>query len=143
VAQTPLGVKAKPLAEHGGDRKSEEIQVCDSNLKVKGGTNEYYTARIARDAPDVLERMKAGEFCSVAEAERAAGILKEVTGLDLLKRAWGKASQEEREAFLAWVEGCSSTRVFAKIAPRIVMFSTLAAGMTPHSLAERGGTRTK
>ena len=31
-------------------------------------------ARRARDAPEVFERMKAGEFCSVAEAERAAGV---------------------------------------------------------------------
>ena len=33
-------------------------------------------ARLARDYPEIWERMKAGEFKNVAEAERAAGIFK-------------------------------------------------------------------
>ena len=36
--------------------------------------SDYLVARIARDAPDVLERMKAGEFESVRAAAREAGI---------------------------------------------------------------------
>ena len=40
--------KAKPLGEHGGDRKSEEIQGTGSTLKVRGSTKEYRTARLAR-----------------------------------------------------------------------------------------------
>jgi hypothetical protein len=71
----------------------------------RGSTNaEYPTARIARDCPAVLEEMKAGKYPSVRAAAKAAGILKEATGLDLLKRAWGKASHKERKSFLAWVE---------------------------------------
>jgi hypothetical protein len=35
----------------------------------------YLVNRIARDRPDVLERMKAGEFETVRDAARAAGIL--------------------------------------------------------------------
>jgi len=85
------------LTKHGGNRKNEEIQVCNSNLKVKGGTNEYYTARIARDCPAVLEEMKEGKYPSVRAAAKAAGVLKETTLLDQLKRTWGKASQEERK----------------------------------------------
>ena len=36
---------------------------------------EYLTARIARDRPDIWERMKNGEFTSVAAAAREAGIV--------------------------------------------------------------------
>ncbi len=52
------------LAESGGDRRSEvakEFQVDVVNLKTKGGNDaDYLTARIARDRPDILERMTAG-----------------------------------------------------------------------------------
>jgi hypothetical protein len=41
----------------------------------RGSNNaDYLTARIARDRPDVLERMKAGEFKSVRAAAVEAGI---------------------------------------------------------------------
>jgi hypothetical protein len=57
-------------------------------------------ARIARDCPAVLEEMKGGKYSSVRAAARAAGVLKEASALALLKRAWGKASHEERSLFL-------------------------------------------
>jgi hypothetical protein len=60
-----IAEKTQPLAEHGGDRRSEEIQGNNVTLKSRGNSKEYRTARIARDAPDVFERMKAGDFpCS-------------------------------------------------------------------------------
>ena len=44
--------------------------------KVQSGNRSVYLVnRIARDRPDVLERMKAGEFETVYDAARAAGIL--------------------------------------------------------------------
>ena len=44
--------------------------------KVQSGNRSVYLVnRIARDRPDVLERMKAGEFETVRQAARAAGIL--------------------------------------------------------------------
>jgi hypothetical protein len=58
-----IAEKVQPLAEHGEDRKSEEKenQPTASRLKTYGSTKEYRAARLARDAPDVLERMKAGQ----------------------------------------------------------------------------------
>lgn len=95
-----IAERAQPLAEHRRPTKEEEENKVDNiNLKTVGGTSSsYLTARIARDCPEVLEKMKAGKYPSVRAAARAAGILKEVTGLDLLKRTWTKASSEEREA---------------------------------------------
>jgi len=71
-----------------------------NNTVIRGSTNaDYLTARIARDRPDILERMKAGEFPSVRQAGIAAGIVRVPTGLDALRRAWGKATDEERATF--------------------------------------------
>ena len=70
-----LAIQAKPLARAGGDRKRDQVDV--RQLDHQGGNDaEYLTAKLARDAPDFLERMQNGEFESVAAAARAAGILK-------------------------------------------------------------------
>ncbi len=58
---------ALPQSPPGGDRKSEQYQ--GNNITLMRGTNpDYLTARIARDRPDILERMKAGEYKSVRSA---------------------------------------------------------------------------
>jgi hypothetical protein len=41
-----------------------------------GNNGSYLTRRIARDRPDILDRMKAGEFKSVRAAAREAGLIK-------------------------------------------------------------------
>ncbi len=40
-----------------------------------GNRSQYLVNRIARDRPDILERMKAGEFAYVRQAAIAAGII--------------------------------------------------------------------
>jgi hypothetical protein len=55
-------------------------------------------SRIARDRPDLLERMKAGAFTSVREAAREAGIIKDVSLVTQVVRLWAKATPEERQA---------------------------------------------
>ena len=67
---------AEPLKEHGGVRRGGEFQndqVYRGTLG-RGNSSARLIARIARDAPEVWERMKQGGFSSVAEAARAAGI---------------------------------------------------------------------
>ncbi len=54
-----MAERAKPLSTQGGDRKTN-LQVSNRNLKMGSDKAEYLTARIARDNPDILERMKAG-----------------------------------------------------------------------------------
>jgi hypothetical protein len=53
---------------------------------------------MARDRPDILERMKAGEFTSVREAAREAGIIKDLSLVTQVVRLWAKATPEERQA---------------------------------------------
>ena len=66
--------------------------------KPRQARSDYLVARIARDRPDILERMKAGEFASVREAAREAGIIKDVSLVNQVVRLWAKATPEERQA---------------------------------------------
>lgn len=69
-----IAEQAKPLNGHGGNRQLDNYQVDIPS--IDGGTSpEYLTARIARDRPDILERMKAGEYKSVRSAAIDAGIV--------------------------------------------------------------------
>ena len=64
-----------PLAEHGeiGNGRSRGYQSTSTSRET---SNKYRTAKLARDAPEVFTRMQAGEFKTVAEAEKAAGFPK-------------------------------------------------------------------
>ena len=76
--------EAKELGKHGGDHMpGDRKQVDDVNLLSQGGTQaSYLTSRIKRDHPEILERMKAGEFKSVRQAAIEAGIVKIPTILE-------------------------------------------------------------
>ena len=93
---------AKDLGKHGGDHMpGDRKQVDDVNLLSQGGNQvSYLTARIKRDHPEILERMKAGEFKSVRQAAIEAGIIKEPTTLELLNRYWKKANPAEQVQFI-------------------------------------------
>ena len=76
-----MAESAKPLQEHAGDytKTGGRGNKLDYNYNVvspvNGTSPEYLTARIARDRPDILERMKAGEYKSVRSAAIDAGII--------------------------------------------------------------------
>ncbi len=64
-------------AKHAGPGRGRRKTGVD-NTCLRGSSNaDYLTARIARDRPDILERMKAGEFSSVRQAAKEAGIVNE------------------------------------------------------------------
>jgi hypothetical protein len=66
--------------------------------KPKQGTSRAYTlARLSRERPDLYERVKARELSANAAATIAGW---RPSGLDQLRRAWRKASAEERRIFL-------------------------------------------
>jgi hypothetical protein len=99
-----IAEKAKPLAEHRRPTKEEEEDKGSMSTINGRQDSSYLTARIARDCPAILEEMKAGKYPSVRAAAKAARVLKEAARLNVLKRAWGKASHEERDWFLEWRE---------------------------------------
>lgn len=64
-----------PLAANGGNRKNQ-FDNYQTDFDNHGGTsNDYLTARIARDNPEVLEGMKQGKYRSVRAAAIDAGII--------------------------------------------------------------------
>lgn len=68
------------LADNRGPLSKEERESIGKELTnrpgQRGEDSDYLTARIARDRPDVLTRMRAGEFRSVRQAALEAGIVK-------------------------------------------------------------------
>ncbi|MCY4437049.1 MAG: hypothetical protein OXE05_06915 [Chloroflexi bacterium] len=79
----PFGTKEVMLKalEIGNDvaaRSRVAVQAMPARpLNPVGSTGAtYLITRISRDRPDILERMKNGEFKSVAAAAREAGVLK-------------------------------------------------------------------
>lgn len=92
----------KPLAAYGeiGNGRSR----VDNIKPTDGGTStDYLSARIARDRPDILERMKAGDFRSVRQAAIEAGIVKVKSNLEKLRGLWSKLPERDRKRFLDWI----------------------------------------
>jgi hypothetical protein len=77
-------------------------------------TKAYLVARIARDHPDVLERMKVGEYTTVRQAAIAAGILQPPTRLTAFEKLFYNASIAERQAIAIEV-----TRWVARQSPAV------------------------
>ena len=73
-----LARTVQPVGDWGhGPGRGHKAPKTRRKPKVKGtGGQKYLVGRIARDRPDVLERMKQGEFLSVRQAAIAAGIVK-------------------------------------------------------------------
>jgi hypothetical protein len=71
-------------------------------MNKQGAGSAYLLRRIARmkDGEAILERYDRGEFKSVRAAADAAGIPRDTT-LAELRRAWRRASENEKNAFLA------------------------------------------
>ena len=71
----------------------------------RGTASTYLTRRIARDHPDIHERMQSGEFRSVRQAAIEAGIVKVPTPLEVALKAFAKLDRRERETFLTEIKG--------------------------------------
>ena len=72
-----LVATAQQIKARGGDRRGKDHQGNAHPLEgPRGNSANHLLARILRDRPDIFERIQQGEFASVAEAARAAGIVK-------------------------------------------------------------------
>jgi hypothetical protein len=90
----------------GKHEEQPEQSLSDNHCseQTRGTGSDYLTRRIARDAPEVLERMKAGEFKSVRQAARAAGIVKDPPPVEKVVRALDRLSPAQRADFFERVE---------------------------------------
>ena len=85
-----LAATTLPVVEQGlGNERgvNQHSRILDNSKKVKhpnppssqgGNAAKYRIAKLKRDHPDIAERMANGEFKSVSEAERAAGVKPEL-----------------------------------------------------------------
>jgi len=98
---------APTIAEHGGDRKSDQGDKIENiTLKTDRGTSSAYRlGKIKRDHPELAERIIAGEFKSVSEAERAAGLRPPLlTDYEKAQRAFWRLTEEDQERFRDWLK---------------------------------------
>ena len=94
--------RAQAVEVKQGGRRSESFNVDNVNIEsVKRGGNgsEYLLRRLAKTAPDFLDRYEAGEFKSVRAASIAAGHIKVATVLQRLLKLWEKATEADRRKF--------------------------------------------
>jgi len=84
VTLAAAAAQAQPLAQHGeiGNGRADENRVAVRHSKpaskVSSESWDRILPRLARDRPDILERVKAGEFKSARAAAIEAGIVKDV-----------------------------------------------------------------
>lgn len=94
------------LMPHGGDRRSDQDSKNENRILVRGGTNNAYRiAKLKRDAPEFAERLQAGEFSNVREAERAAGfpVPPKLSPLERVQRAIIRLSDSDKVALREWL----------------------------------------
>lgn len=85
VGLAEAAAAARPLAQHGTNQHREQQKEELTLSTPKGGNGQaYLLRRLSRDAPEVLERVKAGEFKSARAAAIEAGIIKPVPTIRLV-----------------------------------------------------------
>jgi len=95
--------------------------------------NDYIAQRLQRDHPQIWHDFQTGVHKTMAEARRAAGLGGQRTRLHELKNAWRKATAEEREEFLAFLdaEGITLPLSRPKPAPAPAPTSSSVPALTP------------
>lgn len=103
----------KPLGTFGPvgrpPKDSEKVtKIENGHIKIsEHGPNTHVRrlGKIKRDHPELAERIMAGEFKSVSEAERAAGLRKPLlTDYEKAQRAFWRLTEEEQERFREWLK---------------------------------------
>lgn len=74
-----------------------------NGFQAGGTAASYLAARLKRDHPEIAHQLERGSFRSVRQAAIAAGIVKEKSVVEKLASLWAKASDDERQAFLAHI----------------------------------------
>ena len=74
-ARLGLAERAKSIEAVGEANNNQYAYNNSKNvISMQGNSSTYRIAKLKRDYPEVAERLEAGEFKSVSEAERAAGV---------------------------------------------------------------------
>jgi hypothetical protein len=85
--------------------------VADAMIKALRGTSaRYLYKRLKKQRADLADAFDRGEYPTVYDAAKAAGWVRDATPLDRLRRAWNKASDDEKRRFVHEVVTSESDR---------------------------------
>lgn len=88
--------------------KQESCRIDSQSIRAESNGVSDRTQRkldrLAKDRPDLLEKVCAGEL-KVNTAAKLAGIVKQQSTLDATKKCFLKLNEAERQQFLSWVNG--------------------------------------
>jgi hypothetical protein len=93
ISEKIAAARAKPLAEHGeigNGRKDESRGDNVTSTVERGNATDYTLRRLARDCPEMLDKIEAGEL-SVNAAAIKAGIRKKPSPAEVCVKAFRKA----------------------------------------------------
>ena len=82
LAPVEIGIKGGNPGPGRGNKTGDNVTRLGQ--EDRGNSQTYLLRRLARDAPDVLERVKSGEFKSARAAAIAAGIIRPVPTVRLV-----------------------------------------------------------
>lgn len=104
-ARTPETRTLPAHGEIGNGRSRGDKTENITSTSDRGTSSTYRLGKIKRDHPELAERIMAGEFKSVSEAERAAGLRKPLlTDYEKAQRAFWRLTEEEQERFREWLK---------------------------------------
>ena len=91
-----------PLRNEDGGRPRKEDNLDNINVSHQGGTSAtYLVRRLKRDHPEIAEALARGEFKSARAAAIAAGIVRNPSLLERMRRLAVKATDEELRTVIA------------------------------------------
>jgi len=80
--------------------KTNNIKYTSTPSGIGSTSAKYRIAKLKRDHPEVAQQLIDGEFKSVSEAERAAGIARPLlSNVEKVIRAYGRLSEDEKVEF--------------------------------------------
>lgn len=102
LARRLAAAKGKDESEIGQGARTDLEHPAQRRKSSDGGNgSETLLRRLARDHPEIMSRWERSEFATVRDAARAANIKVDPTPLQILRRAWKRASEDERATFLS------------------------------------------
>jgi hypothetical protein len=99
LARRLAAAKGKDESEGRPQGHHRDSHHRDSMI-TQGNSDNDLLRRLARDHDDIMSAYERGEFKTVRDAARAAGIKVDPTTLQILRRAWKRASDDKRATFL-------------------------------------------
>jgi hypothetical protein len=100
--------------------------------------DDVHLRRLKAEFPDVHDALLAGSIPSLRQALVIAGLKPKRTRLEKLKNSWTKATESERDAFLAWLAATNALPAITTVPHSRSEETPIASGryLLPSAIAE-------